>query len=226
MLGLGSELARLSKDESVRAVVLRGAGGAFCSGADLNSIVDTTQDEFETRISEFHELILSITAMDKPVIAVIDGPAVGFGADLALSCDMRVFTPSGYLEEGFVKVGLMPDGGGTHFMAKFVGARAFEYLALGARLSAAQCADLGIANAVVEAKDLEAKVEDWVHALTQAAPLAVKKIKEALRHAEKEALRSALSRERAGQAELIRSGDFREGVRAFLEKRPPRFSGA
>lgn len=222
---LGQTLQSLAQDASARVIVLRGAGGAFCSGADLSTIVNAQDDNIQERIAEFHLLITSITDAPQPVIAVVDGPAVGFGADLALCCDMRLFSSDGYVEEGFVKIGLMPDGGGTYFMPRFAGARAFEYLALGTRLLASQCAELGIANAVVERTDLEERLQVWTSQLAQAAPLALKQIKQSVRKTERSRLHDALVNEMLGQTELIQSEDFQEGVRAFLEKRTPMFLG-
>ncbi|HXS17155.1 MAG TPA: enoyl-CoA hydratase-related protein, partial [Polyangiaceae bacterium] len=216
---LGRALDDLIVDSNVRVFILRGAGGAFCSGADLNTIGQAQGDEGGERIDEFHHLIRTIVYAPQPVIAVVDGPAVGFGADLALSCDLRVFSESGYLEEGFVKVGLMPDGGGTYFMPRFAGARAFEYLALGTRLPAARCAELGIANWVVPADQLDPFVQQCSRDLCQAAPLALRNIKAAVRATDRAQLGAVLAGEKAGQTQLLGSNDFQEGVRAFLEKR-------
>jgi len=222
---LGRALDDLIVDSNVRVFILRGAGGAFCSGADLNTITKAQGDEVGERIDEFHHLIRTIVYAPQPVIAVVDGPAVGFGADLALSCDLRVFSSNGYLEEGFVKVGLMPDGGGTYFMPRFAGARAFEYLALGTRLPAAHCAELGIANWVIPDDQLDAFVQECSGELCRAAPLAMRNIKAAVRAHDRAQLGSVLASEKAGQSQLLASEDFQEGVRAFLEKRAPHFSG-
>ncbi len=221
---LGRALDDLIVDSSVRVFILRGQGGAFCSGADLNTITAAEDDEVGKRIDEFHHLIRTIVYAPQPVIAVVDGPAVGFGADLALSCDLRVFSSNGYLEEGFVKVGLMPDGGGTYFMPRFAGARAFEYLALGTRLPATRCAELGIANWVVPDEQLDPFIEQCSSELCRAAPLAVRNIKAAVRAHDRAQLGAVLATEKAGQTQLLASEDFQEGVRAFLEKRAARFS--
>jgi len=225
VLGLGAALRKFSADPEVRVLIVRGAGGAFCSGADLNTIVSAERDEVPARIDEFHQLITNIVEAPQPVIAVVDGPAVGFGADLALSCDARLFTDAGYVEEGFIKVGLMPDGGGTYFMQRFGGMRAFEYLALGTRLDAQRCAELGIANRLVGADSLEDELLGWVQSLTQAAPLALRHIKAAVRAHDRQLLAQTLAIEKRGQTELVLSEDFQEGVRAFLEKRTPHFQG-
>lgn len=225
VLTLGDALEAAKEDETVRVVLLRGAGGAFCSGADLTTIRGAAPDEIPRRIDEFHRLITAIVTMDKPVVALIAGPAVGFGADLGLACDMRLFTTSGYLEEGFAKIGLMPDGGGTFQLARYVGPRAFEYLALGTRLSADACLQLGIANHVVPEPDGPGALLDLAKKLAAAAPLALRAIKRSLRAGHEEALSAALAREKTGQTQLLLSADFAEGVAAFLDKRPPVFSG-
>lgn len=225
VLAIGDALDAANDDQSARVIVLSGVGGAFCSGADLTTIREAKAEEIPGRIDEFHRMITSIVDSNKPVVAAVGGPAVGFGADLCLACDVRIFDESGYLEEGFVKIGLMPDGGGTHQLQRYVGPRAFEMLALGTRLDAATCLHLGIANHVVKAPDLAAMARQVAEKLAGAAPLAVAEIKRSLRAGHGDALRAALAREKAGQGRLLLSADFAEGVEAFLSKRPPRFSG-
>lgn len=231
VLSLGEALARLGAGSGenstapVRVIVLTGEGGAFCSGADLATISGATSEQIEERIEEFHHMIRGIVGAKVPVVAAIEGPAVGFGADLALACDMRIMSESGYVEEGFAKIGLMPDGGGTLWLEKFVGPRAFEFLALGTRLTANDCLKSGIANAVVPQREALAQALLRAEKLSQAAPLALAAIKQSIRGGESARLESTLAREKAGQTALIASADFQEGVAAFLSKRPPQFQG-
>lgn len=158
--------------------------------------------------------------------AEVDGPAVGFGADLALACDLRIASSRAYFQEKFVAIGLMPDGGGTFHLPRLVGAaRAMELLLLGTRIEATEALALGIVSRVVAPDALRGEVGGVATELARSAPLAVAAIKRAVRENLSATLDEALARERAGQLELLRSADVREGVAAFFARRAPTFQG-
>jgi 2-(1,2-epoxy-1,2-dihydrophenyl)acetyl-CoA isomerase len=216
-----------ANDPSIRVVVLAGAGGAFCSGADLKAGM-TSGDEraHETVLDEMHDLIRAIVGAPKPFIAAVDGPAVGFGCDLALACDLRILSTRGYLQEIFVKIGLMPDGGGTFWVPRLVGlGRAMEYLLLGTRIDAALARELGLANRVVESAGLTAETARLAAELAQGPPLAHARIKRAVRDGLSGTLDDALAREKQNQLALLASQDLLEGVAAWAGRRAPAFKG-
>jgi enoyl-CoA hydratase/carnithine racemase len=160
------------------------------------------------------------------VIAAVDGAAVGFGADLALACDLRLFSERAYLQEKFVGIGLMPDGGGTFHLARLVGpGRALELLLLGEKLDAAQALALGLANRILPSSELMAGALELAQRLAAGPPLALAAIKAATRAAMTGTLEEALDREAAGQTQLLQSADLREGITAFTERRKPSFQG-
>jgi len=224
---LDEALARADATASIRAVVLAGTPGAFCSGADLRWLTQQLDDQGELAagLARFQALTLRVVELSKPVVAAVTGPAVGFGADLALACDFRVVAESAYLQEKFAAIGLMPDGGGSYFLTRLLGpARALELLMLGSRVDAAQAVSLGLASSLTADADTERAALALAGTLAQAAPLALSRIKRAV-HADASELRAALAREAEGQLSLLKSADVKEGVRAFLERRPAVFRG-
>lgn len=225
---LGNALEETSGDASVRVIVLGGRGGAFCSGIDLKSAAGELQDpkRLEQRIRGLHRLIRQIATAPQPVIASVDGPAVGFGADLALSCDLRVASTNAYFEERFVALGLMPDGGGTFHLPRLIGfGRAMEQLLLGTRLDAVTALEQGLISRVVAPEALHSEVALLAERIAHGPPLALAAIKRAVREGQSGTLEEALARELSGQLALLGSEDLREGVLAFLERRAPEFKG-
>jgi len=223
---LAAGLEEVSGDANVRAVVLTGSGDAFCSGADLKGALSDLDAGIELgpRINQFHALIRAIVHAPKPFIAAVRGPAVGFGADLALACDLRVLSRDAYLQEKFVAIGLMPDGGGSFWLPRLVGlGRALEYLLLGTQIDAPLALSLGLANRVAD--DERAEAHALAVTLAAGPPLALAAIKSAVRESANSAIDAALEREKAGQTALLASRDFREGVAAWSTKRAPKFSG-
>jgi enoyl-CoA hydratase/carnithine racemase len=224
---LQAALTDAASSKSVRALVLSGTPGAFCSGADLRWLVREIEspEGAERTMERFQALTLGIVRHPKPVVAAVTGPAVGFGADLALACDFRVLAESAYLQEKFVTIGLMPDGGGSYFLTRLLGVgRAMEMLMLGSRIDAAQAVSLGLASSMTADTDTEPAALALAATLAQGPPLALARIKQAV-HGDVEELKAALARERDGQLALLQSADGKEGVRAFLERRSPTFRG-
>jgi enoyl-CoA hydratase/carnithine racemase len=157
---------------------------------------------------------------------MIEGPAVGFGCDMALACDMRLMATDAYLEERFVKIGLMPDGGGTFWLPRLVGlGKAMELMLTGDRIPAEQALALGLANRVLDAGSLREETMKLADKLSKGPPLAFAEIKRAVRASLGGTIDEALDRERTGQTKLLQSNDCMEGVMAWMQKREASFTG-
>ena len=226
--GVTAAFEEAATDVSVRVVVLAGGGGHFCAGADLRKTFEEDPellDHLDAYMGEYHALIRSVVRCPKPTLAVLDGAAVGFGADLALACDLRVASARAYLEERFVKIGLMPDGGGTFWLPRLVGtSRAMQMMLLAERLDAARMEALGLVLSVSPHEELAAAAAAVATRLASGPPLAFAAIKRSV-YASWGDLEEALRREREGQLLLLRSKDAMEGIFSFLQKREPTFSG-
>jgi enoyl-CoA hydratase/carnithine racemase len=213
----------------VRVVVLTGAGGAFSSGLDLRVAAEEGMDPstIESRMRiHFHGLIRAIRACALPTIAVVDGPAAGFGCDLALACDLRLVSDRARFGEIFVKRGLMPDGGGTWMLPRLIGlGRALELMLTGDMVDAVEAHRIGLANRIFPAQQLESSAWDFARTLAAGPPLVHQTVKAAVSAASHSTLDEALEGEVRGQLRLLASADFQEGIAAFLEKRPPAFKG-
>ncbi len=228
LLALLESLTRLGTDPAVRTIVLTGAGGAFCAGADLKNGMSSIQDAggVDAIMDRYHGIIRAIVSAPKPVIAMIEGPAVGFGCDLALACDMRFMAQDAYLEERFVKIGLMPDGGGTFWLPRLIGlGRAMELMLTGDRVSAERALALGLANHVLSVSVLRDETMSVAQRLAKGPPLAYASIKRAVRASLGSTIDEALNREKEDQVKLLQSADFVEGVMAWMQKRDPSFEG-
>ncbi len=219
-----------SVGDDIRVVALFGAGGSFCSGLDLKNAManaggaaTSAEDNMRTY---FHGLIRAVRACARPVVAVVDGAAVGYGCDLALACDIRFCSDRARFGEIFVKRGLMPDGGGTFHLARIVGlGRALELMLTGEMVDAAEAYRIGLANKLVPAADVEGAARDYLAKLAAGAPLVHRAVKEYVYGGLTADLDAALENEVRGQMKLLQSQDFFEGVTAFLTKRPPDFKG-
>ena len=225
---LAAAIQAASQDARVRAIVIDGAAGNFCSGLDLKAtaVDGLTEIQAARALEQFQEVIQGIASAPKPIIAKVQGAAVGFGADLALACDLRVFAASGYLQEKFVDIGLMPDGGGTFWLPRLAGlGKALELLLLGDPIEADAALVHGLAAQVVPDENVDSACRALADRLCAKAPLALAAIKAATRESADQSLNAALKRERTGQVRLLRSADFREGVSAWSERRAPDFRG-
>ncbi|MDF2692331.1 MAG: Enoyl-CoA hydratase [Labilithrix sp.] len=221
-------LRAAAAEASVRCVVLTGAGGHFCAGADLRRTIAEDPDFFdnlESYLDVFHGVIRAITQCPKPVVAALDGAAVGFGADMALACDLRVASTSAYVQEKFVNIGLMPDGGGTFWLPRLIGtARAMKAMLLSDKIEAKELDALGLLSACVPPNELAATTRDLAARLEKGPPLAFAALKQSVLAGLGD-LDAALRREREGQLRLLRSQDVMEGVMAWTQKREPEFTG-
>jgi 2-(1,2-epoxy-1,2-dihydrophenyl)acetyl-CoA isomerase len=210
----------------VRAVVLTGAGRGFCVGQDLTAFEEDAGDLGDFLRRTFNPNVLALRALEKPVVAALNGVAAGAGVSLACACDLRIAAASATFVPAFAKVGLVPDTGGTYFLARLLGyARAFEWVCSGRTLSAADAHAWGLVAEVVEDGGLEARAADLAGKLAALPTRAIGMTKRLLDRASLAALREQLELEAQLQSAAARSDDFREGVAAFLEKREPRFNG-
>jgi 2-(1,2-epoxy-1,2-dihydrophenyl)acetyl-CoA isomerase len=221
-------LDEAARDEAIRCVVVTGAGGHFCSGADIRGTMALDPDFFdhlETYMDVFHGVIRALVRCPKPTIAALDGCAVGFGADMALACDLRVAATTAYVQEKFVDIGLMPDGGGTFWLPRLIGtARAMKAILLSDKLTATELDALGLLAACVPSDQLMTATMALARRLEKGPPLAFLEAKRAV-YANLGDLEGALRREREGQLRLLRSQDVMEGVMAWAQKREPEFKG-
>jgi 2-(1,2-epoxy-1,2-dihydrophenyl)acetyl-CoA isomerase len=218
-------------DNAVRAVVLTGAGRGFCAGGDVDLLRKAREREELTEVEALLKLgkriILAIATMPKPVIAAVNGPAAGAGANLALACTTRIASEQASFIQSFAKIGVFPDFGGTYFLPRLVGpSLAMELMLTAETVSAADALRIGLVSRVVPPDYLEAETALLADRLAAAPPIVVRGIKQALCLDDREQLEGALDEEIRWQVTCFRSKDCLEGLHAFFEKRPPRFQGA
>lgn len=219
-----------ASEESVRAVLITGAGRGFSSGADLKAGFEAAEDgrpDIRKELRDvYHPAISAIRKLPKPVVAAVNGPAVGIGCSLALACDLVMAAESAFFSLAFVNVGLMPDGGSTAFVPPAVGkARAFQMALLGERIPATQALDWGLVNWVVPDERLIDEARSLVERLAAGPTAALASAKQALNRSIYRDLDAQLELEAELQHALGRTSDFVEGTVAFVEKRAPAFSG-
>jgi 2-(1,2-epoxy-1,2-dihydrophenyl)acetyl-CoA isomerase len=234
---LGDDLLaalRLAADEdAVRALVITGAGRAFSSGADLKeagegqTAADGPRDVYRLLTERYHPIMYAVREMPKPVIAAVNGPAVGIGCSLALCCDLIVAAESAYFLLAFVNIGLVPDGGSSLFVPTRVGmARATEMAMLGEPVAATRALEWGLVNRVVADARLGEEVAELSARLARGPTRSYAGTKRQLNNWLYQRMDEQLELEARIQQEMSEGDDFLEGARAFVEKRPARFSGA
>lgn len=224
-------LKAADKDESVRAVILTGAGKAFSSGQDLKSLKEHYVEGYVPVLGGrlrkgYNPIILKMRNMEKPIIAAVNGVAAGAGCSLALAADIRIMAESATLIEVFVHVGLVPDSGSTYILPRLVGmGKAFELCATGDKVGAEEALRLGLTNKVVADDAVMAAAEEFARRLASLPTKAIGLTKRLLNQAFDNTLERQLEAEAFVQETAGRTADHFEGVRAFIEKRKPNFQG-
>lgn len=216
---LSAHIRGAGSDDSVRAVLLTGAGRAFCSGGDL------TGGDTAGAAEAVNRVVRAIVGLPKPVVAGVNGAAVGFGFPLALACDLVVAAPTAYFQLAFTRVGLMPDGGASALLPGLIGRARTARMAMTAeKVSAATAFEWGMI-AYLTGDDYQSVLADVVRSVSSGPTLAFGWTKRALAAATLGALEPVQAIEAEGQLALIGTADFREGARAFRERRRPEFGG-
>jgi len=221
-----ARLQQAGTDDDIRCIIITGAGRAFSAGGDLGSLDALhTTEERRRFIAKVGAIVQLIHDLPKPVIAMVNGVAAGAGFNLAIACDLAFAAESARFIQSFVNVGLSPDCGGFYYLAKTVGlAKAKELMFTARPVSAAEALQLNLLNAVYKPEELKGKVWEFAARIAQGAPLAIAMAKKALNNTQA-SLEDSLTFESLASSALLGTEDFREGVRAFNEKRPPQFTG-
>jgi len=227
---LNEALARIAADLSVHVIVLTGMGRAFCAGGDLGAIgagrAKGDASELAPILRAGMQAVLKMRTMPQPVVAAVNGAAAGAGMNLALAADLRVAAEEAVFGQNFAKVGLFPDYGGTFFLPELVGPSvAAELFYTGEMIDAMTAQQLGLVNHVVSGDALRGEVQKLALKIAQGPQLPIRAVKQAIFARQQKALVEALEREVEEQLKCFHSEDCAEGIRAFLEKRSPRFQG-
>jgi 2-(1,2-epoxy-1,2-dihydrophenyl)acetyl-CoA isomerase len=231
---MGEELTKvfqeLNSNNEVRAVVLTGAGRAFCSGGDVKQMLSVVDKDpasyFGAPLEMYNRLILAIRELPKPVIAAINGLATGAGFNLALACDVRIAGESARMSQAFIRIGLVPDCGGTFFLPRIVGwTKAMELMLTGELIDSEQAKQLNIVNLVAKDSELESTAGFFAGQAAELPTFAIGRLKRLMNASFSSSLEEQLALEAEMQVGCAGTQDFAEGVKAFAEKRQPKFKG-
>ena len=214
----------VKQDDLIKVVIITGAGRGFSAGADLSERNSSWRGSKDALLRGYKPFFESIISMPKPVIGAITGPAAGIGAAIAMSCDLRVMSDDSYLLSVFSNIALVPDGGLSWYLPKFMGfAKAYEHAIEAKKISAEDCLKYGIANKVVSRDELEKVTLEWAHKLSKRSSQSLNHTKRLMRESLEVGYWNTFENEAEIQNELTVSDQNREAVKAFLEKREPNF---
>lgn len=223
-------LSDIGENNEVKVIVITGTGRAFSAGGDIDYMQSLQEERdilaFTTLLSSGAAIVTTIRDLDQPVIAAVNGVAAGAGLNLALACDMRIASKSARFSASFVKIGLHPDWGGTFFLPQLVGAsRAMELMMTGRIVEAEEALSIGLVDRIVSDETLLEEVSGVAVAIANGPPVAIRDIKKAVYESVNNELRMQVRLETENQIRAFLSTDAAEGMKAFREKRAPKFRG-
>ena len=217
------------EQDDTRCIILTGAGGAFSSGADMKKAIAeayTPEQSYKLLTDHYAPALKAIRAFPYPVIAAVDGYAAGIGCDMALACDIRLVSERARFAELFIRLGLIPDGGGTYLLPRLIGlGRALEMLFTGADVDAQEAVSIGLANRLYPTDTFMSDVLSYAERISQQSPQALRRGKQAMLASLDSSYDEALAREAEHQRAILESEDGMEGFLAFNQKRPPVWKG-
>ena len=226
--GISNSLKKCEADQSIRAVVITGAGRGFCAGADMSVFGDevTADQRSQYIIDQYQPLMNQFFSLKKPIIGAINGTAAGVGAAFALACDFRVMSDKSGILYAFVNIGLGPDGGASWLLTRQVGySRALEIATSGKKITGKRCLELGLTNRLVAQDEILTSAQNWAKDFAICPTLAIGIAKEDMFFAMDHTLNESIAFEAKKQIDAFKSHDLKEGVSAFIEKRKPDFLG-